>query len=297
MDNWSGSAKREERAPASPAAASWSDTVYGPTTPRPRKRAAPGAPVAASSTKRAGTATTPSKTAGTPAKRAPRKTTAAAKPRTDVLAELDVVLADASAPASGPDTAGSASQPAPLWTLLVADPALAPEHLAREAVRRLGPVAREWVDRTRERYPQARPDALARLAIEEHIRVARREAMANATALGAWAEVGLLGRTQARLALTIAAVYGADPTAEDRVRDLLALLPIPRLQPSLATAGKVGRLLGAVVVRRMGARMIPFGAAVAGVIHSGRTTEDVGLRAIAHFRPDVRRGTRYNAGR
>ena len=155
---------------------------------------------------------------------------------------------------------------------------------------RLGSQAREWVDHIRERYPLARPDALARLAVEEHVRTARRQALANTSAVGSLAEVGLLGRTQASLVLTIAAVYGSDPTADDRVRDLLELLPIPRLtQPSLAAAGNVGRLLGAVAVRRVGARLIPFGAAVAGVIHSGRTTAGRGAARDRPLPPTTRR--------
>ncbi len=173
-----------------------------------------------------------------------------------------------------------------MWDQILADPGFAPEHLVRDAVRLLGPQAKDWVDRTRERYPQARPDALARLAAEEHVRTARRQAMANTTAVGSWAEVGLLSRTLASLVLTIAAVYGADPTAQARTRDLLELLPIPRLtESSLAATGNVGRLLGAVAVRRVAARLMPFGAGVAGLIHSGRMTEDVAMRAIDRFRP------------
>ena len=173
-----------------------------------------------------------------------------------------------------------------MWDQILADPGFAPEHLVRDAVRLLGPPARVWVDRTRERYPQARTDALARLAAEEHVRTARRQAMANTTAVGSWTEVGLLSRTLASLVLTIAAVYGEDPTAEARTRDLLELLPIPRLtESSLAAAGNVGRLLGAVGVRRVAARLMPFGAAVAGAIHSGRVTEDVAMRAIDRYRP------------
>ena len=270
----------------------WSGTVYGPITPRPRKRSTPGAPAAASSSKRATTtskAPAPAKTTSTPAKRAPRKTTAATatKPTVDVvLGDVSMPIPEPAASTFGPAASETVAELAPLWTLLVADPALAPEHLARQAVRQLGPQAREWVDRTRERYPRARPDALARLATQEHIRIARRQAMANTTALGAWAEVGLLGRTQARLVLTIAAAYGADPMAEDRVQDLMELLPIPRLmQAPFAAAAAVGRLLGAVAVRRVGAQLMPFGAAVTGAIHSGRTTQDLATRAINRFRP------------
>jgi hypothetical protein len=251
---------------------------------RPRK-AQPGPPTPKATT-----------TGTTPAKRAPRKaatkvvaTEAVAAEVLDdkLLAHLDAVLADMEAPVVMAPLVASPQPPrAPLWARVAVDPGFTAEHLAREAVWRLGPPARDWVDRTRTRYPGARPDALARLAVAEHVRAARLQAMTNTTIAGSLANVGTLARTHARLILTVAAAYGVDPTAEARVVDLLELLPVPRLtQPTVAAASNVGRVLGAIAVRRIAARVAPFGASIAGAIHSGRSTEDLARRAVDRFRP------------
>jgi hypothetical protein len=64
------------------------------------------------------------------------------------------------------------------------------------------------------------------------------------------------------------------------------LLPVPRLtQPTLAAAGNVGRVFGAFALRRIAARVLPFGAPIASMVHSGLSTEQVALRAIDRFRP------------
>ena len=77
-----------------------------------------------------------------------------------------------------------------------------------------------------------------------------------------------------------------DPTGEARVRDLLELLRVHRLtQPGRAAAGNLGRLGGGVAVVRAAARLLPFGAAVAGAVHGGRGCDDLGRRAIDHYRP------------
>ncbi len=226
-----------------------------------------------------------------PAKRTPRKAAAevvASEVLDDkLLAHLDEVLAELETPVLTETPVVSAPIPrAPLWARLVADPGFAAEHLAREAVTRLGPPAKAWVDRTQARYPEAEPDALARLAVAEHVRAARWRAITNTTVVGSLADVGMLARTHAGLVLTVAAAYGADPTADARVRDLLELLPVPRLtQPTLAAAGNVGNIVGAFAVRRIAARLLPFGAPIAGMIHSGLSIEQVALRAVDRFRP------------
>ena len=154
----------------------------------------------------------------------------------------------------------------PLWARLVADPGFAAEHAAREAVDRLGPEARDWLARTRTRYPSAGRAGLARLATEESIRSARRQGAASgaAGALGSAVATGMLARGHARLVLSIAAAYGFDPTAHERGRDLLVVLRVPRLtQPAPA---------------------VPFGAAIAGATIGARSTRDVADRAVAHYR-------------
>lgn len=213
-----------------------------------------------------------------------------------VLADLDLAETDPPHTTVPPEEAfGPAVTPPPLWARLVADPGYATEHLAREAVRRLGPQARDWADRNRRRYPAATPDGLARLAVTEHVRTARRQgagALLGGVA-GSVAAVTLLARTQARLVLTVAAAYGHDPMSEARTREILDLLRLPRLtQPGLVATLNGGRLVGAVLLRRLAARAIPLGAAVTGAIHSGRSTEAVAVRAVLAYRNGSRSRSR-----
>jgi hypothetical protein len=162
----------------------------------------------------------------------------------------------------------------------------APERFARAAVRDLGPAARDFVTRTRDRYPSAAPAALARLATLAMVRDARRVATATSTGgtIGAVATSVVLARHQVRTVLTIAAAYGVDPTAEERVGEVLDLLRVPRLtEPTRATLGNLARVVAAVAVRRAAAKLVPFGGAVASAIHGGRSTSDVAARAMERY--------------
>jgi hypothetical protein len=177
---------------------------------------------------------------------------------------------------------------APLWARVVADPGYTPEHLAREAVRRVGPDAADWVARVRHRYPDAAPQAIARLAAAEAIRTTRRVGAGGGAAglLGTAASAGPLARTQARLVLTIAAAYGVDPTEDTRAREILDLVHAPRLtQPTADAVRNAGRLAAAVAVRRLATRATPLGAAIVGAVQSGRSTERLAARAMAHYTP------------
>jgi hypothetical protein len=209
-----------------------------------------------------------------------------------VLAELDPPQATV-LPAAGPQPpVRQPSEPPavnrpPLWARLVADPGYAAEHVAREAVRRLGPEAADWTARMRRRYPTATSDALARLATTELVRTARRQGAGALLggAAGAGAALAVLARTHVRLVLTVAAVYHLDPTAEARGREVLDLLRLPRLtQPGVVAGLNGARLMGALGARRLAARTVPFGAAIAGAIHSGRSTEALAVRAVQAYR-------------
>jgi hypothetical protein len=139
----------------------------------------------------------------------------------------------------------------------------------------------------RQRYRNASPDGLARLAVAEHVARARRIGLGAlfGGAVGSVTSLALLARTQARMVLTIAAGYGHDPTAEARGRELLDLLRAPRLtQPGMVAALNGGRLLGGIAFRRVAARLVPFGAGMVGALHSGRSTEAVAIRALAAYR-------------
>jgi hypothetical protein len=170
---------------------------------------------------------------------------------------------------------------------VLADPGFAAEHAAREAVDRLGPEARDWMARTGGRYPAARPDGLARLAAQESVRSARKQGAASGAAgvIGSVVGTGLLARGHARLVLTIAAAYGFDPTDRERARDLLVVLRVPRLTSPAPTALRnAGRVVASFASRRIAARVMPLGAAVAGATIGARSTRDVADRAMAHYR-------------
>src|SRR3954451_12986071 len=65
------------------------------------------------------------------------------------------------------------SPPGTLWARMRADPQYAPEHLALEAVRRLGPGAGRWAERGREDRPELDDDALAELVVRRFANLAR----------------------------------------------------------------------------------------------------------------------------
>jgi hypothetical protein len=193
------------------------------------------------------------------------------------------------APGQGPTGTEHGTRGAPLillWAHLLADPGFAPEHVARAAIRELGPQASAWVDSTRERYPYATSDAVAQLAAGEFTRDARR--MGAATSAGGLAGVlataAVVARAQARLVLTIAAAYGVDPTAEDRALELLTLLRVPRLtEPTKTALWNLARVVAGVTVCRVAAQVMPFGAALAGAVQSNRATAGVAFRAIERY--------------
>src|SRR3954468_22372032 len=123
-------------------------------------------------------------------------------PRSDLVSDsLQDVVTETDAP------------PGPLWSRMKADPQYAPEHLALEAVRRLGPEAAGWAEKARTAQPGATPEALADSAIQRFTTLARISgAVSGATGLpGAVLDVGVLAWTQARMVLHVAAAYGVDP--------------------------------------------------------------------------------------
>jgi uncharacterized protein (DUF697 family) len=139
---------------------------------------------------------------------------------------LSSALDPGTVPEPGTDsTEGTGAPPGSLWARMKADPQYAPEHLALEAVRRLGPEAQRWIAQVRAAQPGLDPDAVAGLAAKRFINYARLSgAVSGAAGLpGAVVDVGVLAWTQARMVLHMAAAYGADPTGPDRATDLLVL--------------------------------------------------------------------------
>ena len=189
----------------------------------------------------------------------------------------------------------------PVWARIVADPGFTPEHLAREAVRRVAPEARDWLAQSTSRYPMAGPDRLARLAADHFVRLARRRGALAGGPLVTATGASLIAVTQARAVLHIAAAYGLDPGAEERAAELLILLRVPRLtEPTGAVLADLGRAVFGYAVRRAGSRLLPFGAALVGGLIGARATADVATRAIVHYRPlrgqSQRSGQREHSG-
>jgi hypothetical protein len=211
-----------------------------------------------------------------------------------------------------------------LWQQMKADPQYAPEHLALEAVRRLGPSARRWADDMRARYPGVSPDLLADWAIRRFTNHARLSgAVSGAAGLpGAVVDVGVLSWTQARMVLHVAAAYGVDPAHPDRATDLLVLQKVHKAAEtarlalgvaagreraaSLFTAAnaplgrvmvklgfRLAQMAGVHAARRTFAKLIPGAGIVLGTWANSAATAELARRTVALYRhpglPDVPR--------
>ena len=216
----------------------------------------------------------------------------------------DIVIAETTTP------------PGTLWANMKADPQYAPEHLALEAVRRLGPEAAVWAARKRAEHPDLTPDELAVLAVKHFTTLARISgAVSGAAGLpGAVLDVGVLAWTQARMVLHIAAAYGIDPAAPERATDLLVLQkvhryaetarialgvaagreragklftgmakrPLARVMISLGV--KLAQMAGIRAARKVFVKMVPGAGMILGTWVNSAATKDLAKRARIHFR-------------
>ncbi|MGC1215757.1 MAG: EcsC family protein [Micromonospora sp.] len=230
-----------------------------------------------------------------------------------------------SAPVDGEPTAAtppvapqdaSEAPPATLWERMRDDPQYAPEHLALEAVRRLGPEAAQWVARQRATRPGISADELADQAVRRFVNRARLSgAVSGAAGLpGAVVDVGVLAWTQARLVLHVAAAYGVDPVHPDRATDLLVLQKVHKVAESARLAlgvaagrERAGALFGAAgdrslgramlqlgvrlaqmagvrAAKRIAAKVVPGAAIVLGTWANSSATKDLAERARARYR-------------
>src|SRR4051812_27527812 len=196
----------------------------------------------------------------------------------------------------------------PLWLRMKSDPQYAPEHLALDAVRRLGPEAASWAERCRLDNPGITPDTLAAVAVRRFTTLARISgSVSGATGLpAAVLDVGVLAWTQSRMVLHIAAAYGLDPTAPQRAADLLVLQRVHKGTESARTAlgvaagrERASRLFTEVCDRPLTGVMMKLGhrlGQMAG-LHAARrmfvkragwvnsaATKDLAVRAHARFR-------------
>ncbi|MFG2057355.1 EcsC family protein [Micromonospora sp. NPDC048930] len=162
--------------------------------------------------------------------------------------------------------------PATLWDRMRDDPQYAPEHLALEAVRRLGPEAAQWAARERAQRPDVPAEELADQAVRKFVNHARLSgAVSGAAGLpGAVIDVGVLAWTQARLVLHVAAAYGVDPVHTDRATDLLVLQKVHKVAESARLAlgvaagrERAGALFGMAGERPLGRVMMQLGIRLA----------------------------------
>jgi len=206
--------------------------------------------------------------------------------------------------------------PGTLWSRMKCDPQYAPEHLALEAVRRLGPEAAQWADRMRAEHPDATDDAIAELAVHRFTTLARISgAVSGATGLpGAVLDVGVLAWTQSRMVLHIAAAYRFDPTQTDRAADLLVLQRVHKAAESarlalgaaagrerasrlfsLATSGpltgmmvklgvRLAHMAGVRAAKRIFAKIVPGAAVVLGTWVNSAATKGLAARARDLYR-------------
>ena len=211
---------------------------------------------------------------------------------------------------------GTDAPPGGLWARMKADPQYAPEHLALEAVRRLGPEAARWAAQVRLDQPGITAEAMADLAVRRFTNLARVSgAVSGATGLpGAVLDVGVLAWTQARMVLHIAAAYEQDPTAAERATDLLVLQRVHKVaetarlalgvaagreRATLLFADAAGRPLSGVMfklgvklaqmagiraAKRMFAKVIPGAAILLGTWVNSAATKDLAKRARELYR-------------
>jgi hypothetical protein len=206
-----------------------------------------------------------------------------------------------------------------LWPSIKTNPRYAPELLTSYAAARLAPHVREHAAWLRDTYPDATPDALARLATVERVRQVRvRGAMAGLLgSLAVLADSAALAWTQTRLVLDIATAYGHDPADPERVAEVLTLRRVHRdldhARAALAAAaddgrtadrrtydeatgdgaGRLavpvvrlgGRVLARLVIGRRAARVVPGASAVLTAVTAARSTERLAARAVRFYRP------------
>ncbi|MGW4291782.1 hypothetical protein ACWEH1_01815 [Micromonospora chersina] len=195
-------------------------------------------------------------------------------------------------------------------------PGFAPELLALAAVDALGPRAADWVQRTRDAYPDADADGLARLVTRRFVRLA---STGGALAAGAGlfapvAELSAVLWTQANLVLHLAAVYGRDPAHPDRVAELLVLTQVHpdggTARAALDAARSAGapaegswsraaeaawRLATPLAAQavgwlglRLAARLLPGAAALAAATGDTASAQRLAARAMTLYRPPRR---------
>ena len=198
-----------------------------------------------------------------------------------------------------------------------ADPEYAPEHLALEAVTRLGPQATRVGGADPRPVPRHPADTVAQIAARRFTTFARLSgAAAGATGLpGAVIDIGVLAWTQARMVLHIAAAYSIDPTDPERATDLLVLQGVHKYTQTARTAlavargherptrccrtrgsprrcrrfscgsgWKLAQMAGVRAAKKMFAKMVPGAAIILGTWANSSATKDLAEEGRALYR-------------
>ncbi|MEV0560676.1 EcsC family protein [Dactylosporangium sp. NPDC050588] len=213
---------------------------------------------------------------------------------------------------SQPSPDGVDDGPPPgLWQKMRADPEYAPEHLALEAVTRIGPKMVLELQKLRAQNPGAPPEAIASMVAYRYTNHARLSgAVSGAVGLaGAVLDVGVLAWTQAKMVLLIAVAYGHDPADPERATELLvlqgvhkytqtartalqvargregigALLPDKRrpINQMLLTLGlKLAQMAGVKAAKRIFAKIVPGAAIILGSFANAGATKALAKKAI-----------------
>ncbi|GAB3854610.1 EcsC family protein [Dactylosporangium cerinum] len=221
-------------------------------------------------------------------------------------------------PPPSPDGVDDGPPPG-LWQKMRADPEYAPEHLAIEAVTRIGPKMVIELQKLRAMNPGAPPDALASMVVYRYTNHARLSgAVSGAVGLaGAVLDVGVLAWTQAKMVLLIAVIYGRDPADPERAIELLVLqgvhkytdtaraalqvargrqgietlLPDKRrpLNQMLMSLGlKLAQMAGIKAAKRIFAKLVPGAAIILGSFANAGATKALAKKAMALYsRPQL----------
>jgi hypothetical protein len=209
--------------------------------------------------------------------------------------------------------------PAGLWARMRADPEYAPEHLALEAVTRIGPKMVLELQKLRAQNPGAPPEAIASMVAYRYTNHARLSgAVSGAVGIaGAVLDIGVLAWTQAKMVLLIAVAFGHDPADPERATELLVLqgvhkytqtaraalqvargrqgvgtlLPDKRrpINQMLLTLGlKLAQMAGIKAAKRLFAKLVPGAAIILGSFANAGATKSLAKRAIQLYgRPQL----------
>ena len=211
--------------------------------------------------------------------------------------------------------------PASLWDRMQDDPQYAPEHLALEAVRRLGPEADKWVDPRPRRATRAHAGRPRRqVAQKKFVNLTRASPARSPAPPGCparWSTSACSPGPRPGWSCTSRPSYGVDPRHPDRATDLLVLQRVhkyaetapagarrrrrarerrARCSPAWATASggqgaccklgvRLAQMAGVRAAKRMFAKIVPGAAIILGTWANSSATKDLAQRIPGALRP------------